>query len=636
LTDDGQIIIGYNHKITQRELNQGYIPLRNGENVAVNGLIGYETRITKSQAKVLLDMDIVNTIVSARDSIGSTTWDSLTVPQKAGLVLNAYHLGTRTDFEKSGVRSAVTSGDVIRAAQLLSSEMLKSSTGKYLKSEEGIAHIAASLFKSIPRSSIASTRANTALNTSPVIVAGAGIGVQVHESNIAEDENALSLKYPTPEEIGKSSLSDLVSYEDKTLIQKFRERSPVSAIGANNESWTEPSPAYSAEYPHNKVKETESGHVFEMDDTPYNERVHLAHRSGSFIEWYPSGTKVEKVVKNNYKLVMSDDHIYVAGKVNVVLESNAHVKIVGDCFLQVENDLNASVSGNVNFSVGDAFNIKANTLKFDIAQTSTIIAATHSTTGSPLTITAPPRRGTPTATQKFLEADKVVKLSDDIIRDNNRILKDYLANPYNFPATYRNVKRYIATSPKSGSDLIYKNTVGESLILINETANISKWLDKQLELAANGYWRETGFELTGEIQPSNPNILSMWRNLGFTLEYWTQSDQTVWAMAFVNYGLKQNGYRYVQTPHPRDLEIRFEDYRFSRVKPEDARAGDVVLWANDHVNFVYENINGTLRFVGGAQPPDSRLDIGDGRIGDVSIVGDGGCPIVTILRPSNT
>jgi hypothetical protein len=107
-------------------------------------------------------------------------------------------------------------------------------------------------------------------------------------------------------------------------------------------------------------------------------------------------------------------------------------------------------------------------------------------------------------------------------------------------------------------------------------------------------------------------------------------------MAFVNYGLKQNGYRYVQTPHPRDLEIRFEDYRFSRVKPEDARAGDVVLWANDHVNFVYENINGTLRFVGGAQPPDSRLDIGDGRIGDVSIVGDGGCPIVTILRPSNT
>ena len=38
-------------------------------------------------------------------------------------------------------------------------------------------------------------------------------------------------------------------------------------------------------YPYNKVYESESGHAMEFDDTKDNERVHLYHRSGSYIEW---------------------------------------------------------------------------------------------------------------------------------------------------------------------------------------------------------------------------------------------------------------------------------------------------------------------------------------------------------------
>lgn len=636
LTEDQQNVVGYNHKFTQSELNQGYITLRNNEVITVRGINGSNTSVTKAQAKILLDIDVILAIENARNSVGLDVWNLLNTPQKTGLALNAYHLGARTNFRKSGITSAITSGDIVRAAQLLSAEMLKSPTGKYLRSEDTLAHIAASLFKSLPRSEITAARANTTSNVSPMIVSGSGIGVQIYESDVSDDDNARSLKYPAPEDIGKTTISDLVTSENKTLIQKFRERSMVSAIGANDESWSEPNPINSAEYPHNKAKETESGHVFEMDDTPQMERVHIAHRSGSFSELYPSGSKVEKIVKNNYRLVMSDDHLYVAGQVNIVLESNTNVRIVGDCNLQIENDLNAKVSGNVNFSVADAFNIKANTLKFDIAQTSTVIAATHSTSGSSLILTAPPKRGTPTATQKHVEGDRVVRLTDVINDENDTILRKYLENPYNFSSIYRNVKQYIAPAARSGSDLIFQNTVGESLILINETADIKKWLDKQLALAANGYWRETGIELTGVRQPSNHNITDLWRNLGFTTEFWSLSDQTNWAMAFVNFGLKQNGYRYVQTPNPKDVELRIDDYRFTRIKQEDAISGDIVLWANDHVNFVYGNIGGALKFVGAAQSPLASLDIGDGRIGDVSLVGDGGCPIVTILRPSKT
>ena len=796
------------------------------DSIKILGINGSGTTITASQAKILLELDVEKAIDRAKESIILDTWNTLNAAQQSGLALHAFHLGTETDFEKSGVRSAITSGDFVRATQLIGAELLRSSIGKYLRSEDSLSHVAANLFKSIPKSLLAERRSDDSLERSPVNAAGAGIGIRIQESDLSLDSDATSIKYPFPEDIGKSSINDFATLEEKTLVQQFKERSPIIAIGAEGESWSEPSPAYSAEYPYNKARETESGHSFEMDDTPGVERVHLAHRAGSFVEFYPSGTKIEKIVKNNYRIVMSDDHLYVAGKVNVVLESNAHIKVVGDCYLQVENNLDTKVSGSMNVSVAQAFNLKANILNLDIANTSIIAAnnqyvtikdkllinsntsnisttndltlhsqgsqyltsmdtayhkssnviiqssqetsinsagkgyftsadvlnlkgstarisgssvevngtlnagSTNMTatgadsngdshvltvagTGGTIATSAlvsqssntainskkiidmyytelpyvdipdlgvrkeriiidmsnslgfrfdnskslidqilnasigdlnekrshlknPVKKGTPTNAQKYLENDRIVKLRASVNDENDVSLRKYLTNYNAYAPSFFNVKQYIAPSPKSGSDLIFDDVVGESLIIINDSASIESWLNKQLALAENGYWRETGVEISGKIQPSNPNIIDLWSNLGFTREYWTLSDQTPWAMAFVNFGLKQNGYRYVQTPNPKDLEIRFEDYRFTRVAVNEARVGDIVLWVNDHVNFVYRNVNGVLSFVGGSQPPDVKANISDGRIGDVSIVGDGGASIVAILRPSKT
>ena len=799
--EENLFIVGYNHKFTSQELKKGHIDLLTGELVPILGINGADTEITEAQARVLLNLDIIAAIDAARSSIGEEGWSGLNVAQKAGLTLTAYNLGTQVNFEKDGIRSAVTSGDVVRAAQLLSTTALRSLNGKYLHSENILSHAAATLFKSIPKTEILTERADVTKTRNPVSVSGAGIGVQVHETDISTDDNADSLKYPLQEDIGKPSISDLATKLGKTTLQRYRERSVISANGAFGESWSEPAPAYAAEYPHNKVKETESGHIFEMDDTPGFERVHLAHRSGSFTEFYPSGSKVEKIVKNNYRIVMSDDHLYVAGKVNIVIESNAHIKVVGDCFLQVENNLEASVSGNMNVAISGGFNVKANTLHFDIANTSTITAnnqyisiddklvinsnTSNITTANDLTVFSAAnqyyttantvyhksknikiessadvsinsagvgyfttagilnlksgstritgstvdvdgtlnatttnmkatgadsngdthlltvagvganaaanayasvssnsaidanavidlyysskknldeiaetlkitvkqveevldassyliksiKKGTPTAAQKYLEPDKLVRLSEEINIENNRRLANYLANPENYRSVYSNAKRLMPPILSSGSDLILKNQVGEDLIVINDSADITKWFEKQLLLAANGYWRESGVDLKSKRQPSNPNILSLWRNLGFMNEPWNMSDQSNWAIAFVNLGLKQNGYRYFQTPNPKDVEIRIVDYRFSRINPVDAQPGDVVLWNNDHVNFVYKNINGNLTYIGGSQQPDPRFDVADTRVGDVSVVGSGGAQIVTILRPSKT
>ena len=51
-----------------------------------------------------------------------------------------------------------------------------------------------------------------------------------------------------------------------------------------------------AKYPTNHVFETESGHYVEFDDTEGNERIHLYHKMGTFIEIESAGNVVIKTV----------------------------------------------------------------------------------------------------------------------------------------------------------------------------------------------------------------------------------------------------------------------------------------------------------------------------------------------------
>lgn len=61
----------------------------------------------------------------------------------------------------------------------------------------------------------------------------------------------------------------------------------VSVTGA-------PGDPYAAVYPDNKVTQTKSGHVIEIDDTAGAERIHIHHKSGSYVEFHPDGSVVIK------------------------------------------------------------------------------------------------------------------------------------------------------------------------------------------------------------------------------------------------------------------------------------------------------------------------------------------------------
>jgi hypothetical protein len=60
-------------------------------------------------------------------------------------------------------------------------------------------------------------------------------------------------------------------------------------------------------YPYNDAKQTESGHLFEMDDTPTRERIRLQHgKSLTFIEMQPNGDQVHKVFGDDYEITIKN------------------------------------------------------------------------------------------------------------------------------------------------------------------------------------------------------------------------------------------------------------------------------------------------------------------------------------------
>jgi len=107
---------------------------------------------------------------------------------------------------------------------------------------------------------------------------------------------------------------------------------------------------YKAKYPYNNVYESESGHALEFDDTKGSERVHLYHRSGSYIEWGPEGDKVERIQKNKFEVVIGDEQVYVKGDVTVYVDGNAKMEVGGNFELTVGGTCDVTSEGNMTFN----------------------------------------------------------------------------------------------------------------------------------------------------------------------------------------------------------------------------------------------------------------------------------------------
>ena len=218
-----------------------------------------------------------------------------------------------------------------------------------------------------------------------------GSGIIVAEANTADANTLESLRHPNVDELDKDSITGVARYENlaNTVISARKTNLDKDVVTAKGIQWSEPYPAYNPLYPYNQANETESGHVFELDDTPGFERVHIAHRTGSYVEWFPTGTKVEKITKSNYQIVMADDHLHVMGRVMITVDGDTMIRVKGDVSLEGGGNMSANIAGDMDLSIGGGFNLKANSLNFDITNDSTIVSKTqHYTVSQSIDISA--------------------------------------------------------------------------------------------------------------------------------------------------------------------------------------------------------------------------------------------------------
>jgi len=218
-----------------------------------------------------------------------------------------------------------------------------------------------------------------------------GSGIKITEADTSSAAVLESLRHPNADELNQPSISGVGRYQNlaNTVIQARKNNLDKNIPTAGGGQWSEPYPAYNPEYPYDNATVTESGHIIELDDTPGSERIQIAHRSGSFAEYYPSGTLVEKITKSRYSIIMADDFVHVMGDVNLTVGGGVYIKVIGDAVVEVGNDASMNVAGDFNSSVGGDFNVKAKNINLQAASDVTLISDTqHFTASSSLDATS--------------------------------------------------------------------------------------------------------------------------------------------------------------------------------------------------------------------------------------------------------
>jgi len=151
-----------------------------------------------------------------------------------------------------------------------------------------------------------------------------------------------------PKRVGEPDLNRLARNESEypatnpTTKNSSRTTGVTTSTGS---TWNEPESAYNPQYPKNHVRESESGHIFEVDDTPNNERIHEYHKSGTFYEIDKDGNKVTRVVADNYEIVAGSDYVKIKGDANLTVDGTLRIKSKD---LQIDSD-----TGLINIKNGD-------------------------------------------------------------------------------------------------------------------------------------------------------------------------------------------------------------------------------------------------------------------------------------------
>ncbi len=171
------------------------------------------------------------------------------------------------------------------------------------------------------------------------------------------------VKYPTELYLAKSDTNLLAqesvdthpSYKTKTTLvpdwttATGTAKQPESSQFPLKPKETPPS----AKYPYNHVLETESGHYIEFDDTKDKERIHVYHKTGTFIEIDPVGNVVIKTVGNVTNVIAGNMDTYVAKDYNLSVGGTMGVYSKGLVTEKFDTGRKTTITGTETLSISD-------------------------------------------------------------------------------------------------------------------------------------------------------------------------------------------------------------------------------------------------------------------------------------------
>lgn len=340
-------------------------------------------------------------------------------------------------------------------------------------------------------------------------ISSGGDGVSITENNPTRYPNRLH--EPT---FSRLSRNEKIS---QTAI-KFKKDSVFKSIPiAGGGTYSEPETPYAAKYPYNRVMETESGHILEFDDTPGSERIHIYHRSGTFDEYHPDGTKVTRIHADAYEIVLSDKHVFINGDIHIT----------------AKNDVNIKAGKSIRLEAGEDVLIKAGA-QFSSQAT---VSQSHFTTGPmslngiPMNLNGPPTAPlglpslpiTPIAATTFTAASVVIPTTDvpgnqelaerpgaNVGPDKPNVLVTPVETPTDIPAPANTVPPQVqAVTTSEGADLMVR------------ALNRAKITDptQRAAIYAQAQHESNGFkDLVESMKYTREGLLSVWK------KYFTNSN----------------------------------------------------------------------------------------------------------------
>ena len=166
--------------------------------------------------------------------------------------------------------------------------------------------------------------------------------------------------FPTKEYVGRAETNKLAQGDINGTVVQSKEKDRLKGIQLpDNQSWEQPPSPFNGQYPYNKVIQTESGHIIEMDDTPGCERLHVYHKSGTFIEIDSNGTVVKRTKGSSYEIIDRNGYISVTGDANLSVKGAIKIYVGGDANIEVEGDTNVKCFNDITMQAAGRVDISA-------------------------------------------------------------------------------------------------------------------------------------------------------------------------------------------------------------------------------------------------------------------------------------